>query len=152
MQWFDEFADLEALIAVDPRLYVRYFKGPEHDASGRSLDTESGLELPGLSVNPLNPERWWTRPLGDWVARQLCQYKHLQEGKLRAFRMGVARQSSRLRPRLRTTVGRHRTHRETLGESIGRGGRRYHQKFDAGHGPEDNRIQRHLTIPNPCRR
>ena len=38
-----------------------------------------GIELPGLSANPLRPEAWWTRPLQDWLARQLCQYKHLKD-------------------------------------------------------------------------
>ncbi|GAA1831612.1 DUF6098 family protein [Agromyces salentinus] len=63
----------------DRRLYVRYSEGPDHDLSGGSVDTESGLELPGLSVNPLDPEPWWTRPVEDWLARQLCQYKHLRD-------------------------------------------------------------------------
>jgi hypothetical protein len=45
----------------------------------QSCDYESGLELPGLSVNPLDPEPWWTRPSVDWIARQLCQYRHLKE-------------------------------------------------------------------------
>ncbi len=35
--------------------------------------------MPGLSVNPLTPEPWWTRPLRDWLARQICQYEHLAE-------------------------------------------------------------------------
>ena len=70
---------LEALVAAHPDLHVRYSAGFEQDAGSGSMDTESGLELPGLSVNPLNPEKWWTRPVRDWLARQLCQYKHLQE-------------------------------------------------------------------------
>ncbi|MBW3611065.1 MAG: hypothetical protein KY438_06000, partial [Actinobacteria bacterium] len=47
-----------------------------------SRDYESGLELPGLSTNPLDPEEWWSRPLEDWLSRRLCQYAHLadQEG------------------------------------------------------------------------
>lgn len=61
------------------RLYVRYSEGPGQDFESTSVDTESGLELPGLSVNPLDPEPWWTRPTGDWLARQLCQYKHLRD-------------------------------------------------------------------------
>ncbi len=32
-----------------------------------------------MSVNPLTPESWWTRPLKDWLARQICQYEHLAE-------------------------------------------------------------------------
>ncbi|GAA4170656.1 DUF6098 family protein [Gryllotalpicola koreensis] len=73
----DELAEL--IDATGEPVYVRYSKGPEADASESSIDHESGLELPGLSVNPLNPEEWWTRPMRDWLARQLCQYAHLRE-------------------------------------------------------------------------
>lgn len=38
-------------------LYLRYSRGPEHDDGNPSIDYESGLELPGLSVNPLLPDR-----------------------------------------------------------------------------------------------
>jgi hypothetical protein len=69
--------ELEALVREQPGLHVRYSKGPEHDRAEASIDTESGLQLPGLSVNPLDPEPWWTRPLGDWLARQVCQYEDL---------------------------------------------------------------------------
>jgi len=70
---------LEELVAAHPDLHVRYSEGFEKDAGSGSMDTASGLELPGLSVNPLTPEAWWTRPVRDWLARQLCQYKHLQD-------------------------------------------------------------------------
>ena len=71
--------ELADLVRAEPGLCVRYSAGPEHDSRQRSVDTESGLELPGLSVNPLAAEGWRTRPLADWLARQLCQYKHLAE-------------------------------------------------------------------------
>lgn len=71
--------ELETLVNDSPDLYVRYSRGWDHDREGGSLDTESGIELPGLSVNPLAPELWWSRPPADWLARQLCQYKHLGE-------------------------------------------------------------------------
>lgn len=70
-------SDLVELVRTTPGLFVRYSKGPESD--DRSMDYESGLELPGVSVNRLDPEPWWTRPLEDWVARQLCQYLHLSD-------------------------------------------------------------------------
>ena len=70
----DELCDL----ATDGT-YVRFSKGPEDDADGGSRDYESGLDLPGLSVNPLDPEQWWSRPLQEWLARQICNYVHLQE-------------------------------------------------------------------------
>ena len=72
-------AELAELVATVPDLYVRYSAGPEHDEAQVSRDHESGLEMPGLSVNPLQPEPWWVRPLEDWLARQLCQYAHLQQ-------------------------------------------------------------------------
>ncbi|MHA7263298.1 DUF6098 family protein [Arthrobacter sp. TMN-37] len=74
-----DLAELERLVAAADDVYLRYSKGYEADAGSQSTDTESGLALPGLSVNPLTPEAWWTRPLKDWLARQICQYKHLGE-------------------------------------------------------------------------
>jgi hypothetical protein len=62
-----------------PGVHIRFSKGPEDDRGRTSRDYESGLELPGLSVNPLCPEAWWTRPAEEWYARQLCNYVHLQE-------------------------------------------------------------------------
>jgi hypothetical protein len=64
---------------VDDGVYVRYSKGPEDDVDSTSRDYESGLDLPGLSVNPLRPESWWTRPLDEWLARQICNYVHIAE-------------------------------------------------------------------------
>lgn len=64
---------------VSDELYVRFSKGPVADADNSSRDYESGLELPGLSVNPLHPESWWRRPLEEWLARQICNYAHIQE-------------------------------------------------------------------------
>ena len=75
----EHLAQLAALVRACPGVYVRYSDGPDQDASRHSVDTESGLELPGLSVNPLDAEKWWTRPLEDWLARQLSQYRHLAE-------------------------------------------------------------------------
>jgi hypothetical protein len=59
--------------------FVRFSKGPDRDRGRTSRDYESGLDLPGLSVNPLCPEAWWERPVEDWLARQLCSYVHLME-------------------------------------------------------------------------
>jgi hypothetical protein len=74
-----DLSELEDLVRLGGDVYVRYSKGYEADSGSQSTDTESGLTLPGLSVNPLSPEGWWTRPLKDWLARQICQYKHLGE-------------------------------------------------------------------------
>lgn len=62
---------------VEP-LYVRYSEDPRADVGGRSMDGESGLTLPGLSASPLTPEQWWTRPVEQWVSRQLVKYRHLE--------------------------------------------------------------------------
>lgn len=72
-------AHLAAVVRAWPGLHIRYSDGPDDDSQRTSIDTESGLELPGLSANPLDPEGWWTRPLEEWLARQLTQYRHLAE-------------------------------------------------------------------------
>jgi hypothetical protein len=59
--------------------YVRFSNGPDEDRTTASRDYESGLDLPGLSVNPLQPEDWWQRPLDEYLARQICNYVHLQD-------------------------------------------------------------------------
>ena len=64
---------------VDDDAFVRFSKGPQDDRGANSRDYESGLELPGLSVNPLKPEQWWTRPLEEYLARQICNYAHIKE-------------------------------------------------------------------------
>lgn len=75
----DSLAELASMVRRQPGLHVRYSKGPLEDHGSPSCDYESGLELPGLSVNPLDPEPWWERPIEDWLARQLCNYAHLLE-------------------------------------------------------------------------
>jgi hypothetical protein len=58
-------------------LFVRFSSGLDRDGS---VDHESGLPLPGVSVNPLRPPAWWKGPpLADWVTRQVCAYQHLME-------------------------------------------------------------------------
>jgi hypothetical protein len=72
--------DLAQLVQDNEQLYVRWSKGPEDDASETSRDDLTGVELPGLSANPLHPEDWWgDRPLQLWVARRLYDYVHLEE-------------------------------------------------------------------------
>ena len=70
----DQLCDL-----VAPDAFVRFSKGPQDDRNSTSRDYESGLDLPGLSVNPLHPEDWWTRPEKEWLARQICNYVHIAE-------------------------------------------------------------------------
>src|SRR5687767_1580414 len=73
----DSLEHLCDLVAEDA--FVRYSKGPDDDRRSDSRDYESGLDLPGLSVNPIQPEDWWTRPLEEYLARQICNYAHIQD-------------------------------------------------------------------------
>ena len=75
----DSFAEIGELLRAPEPCHVRHSKGYAVDVASSSVDHESGLELPGLSVNPMDPEPWWTRPWEDWVARQICQYAHLSD-------------------------------------------------------------------------
>jgi hypothetical protein len=131
----DSLAALEAELGA-AALFLRYSEGPAADASGRSIDTESGLELPGLSVNPLDPEPWWTRPTADWLARQLCQYKHLSErnpDRLAWVLQGrVVGRGPDCEPLLVDAEFVARLTDALLAEAE----RRYHERFAAGRGPE----------------
>jgi hypothetical protein len=75
----DRLQDLAEVVNSRQGLYVRFSDGPEDDRSKTSVDYESGLTLPGLSANRLDPPSWWSRSLADWLARQVCQYAHLRE-------------------------------------------------------------------------
>jgi hypothetical protein len=70
---------LAGLLAAGLDVHVRYSAGPEADSKAASKDYESGLELPGLATLALEPPAWWTRPVADWLARQICKYGHLAE-------------------------------------------------------------------------
>lgn len=79
-----EIASLDALVELvmtaEAELYVRFASPAERDGSGGSVDHESGLRLPGLSVNPLRPPSWWRGPPAkQWIARQVRAYQHLQD-------------------------------------------------------------------------
>jgi hypothetical protein len=73
----DSLVDLERMVKQSADFYVRYAEGWDADRERGSKNHESGIEMLALSVNPLSPELCWTRPLTDWLARQLCQFKHL---------------------------------------------------------------------------
>jgi len=130
----DELADA---VRTRSPLYVRYSEGPRHDANGRSVDFESGLELPGLSVNPLAPERWWTRPLNDWLARQLCQYQYLVQKQPERYpwilRGHVVARGPDNEPLLVDIEPIARLSDSVLREAE----QRYRSNFDAGQGPAD---------------
>lgn len=81
----DELADL---LARRRGLYVRWSRGPHADLPElSSRDELTGVELPGLSANPLDVEDWWgERPLRTWAARRLYDYSHLLRVKDRQAR------------------------------------------------------------------
>ncbi|MFC4428416.1 DUF6098 family protein [Citricoccus alkalitolerans] len=130
-------AELESLVGEEGDLYVRYSEGYEADQDGGSIDTESGLELPGLSVNPLRPEPWWTRPATDWLARQLCQYKQLQDKNPDRFAWVLhghcIGRGPDCEPLMTQVVPVARLAQSLLAEAEDV----YRQRFDAGHAPED---------------
>lgn len=87
----DTLTDLDALVGLvrdgseDEPLFVRWSRGPgadlwTGDGPGGSRDSLTGVPLPGLSVNSLAVEPWWSgRPLRLWVARRLYDYRHLRD-------------------------------------------------------------------------
>ncbi|WP_336660728.1 DUF6098 family protein [Leucobacter sp. USHLN153] len=128
--------DLESMLRRYPELHIRYSEGPEADSERGSVDTESGLELPGISVNPLQPERWWFRPVADWLARQVCQYRHLQERNPQRFPWVLTGhfvgRGPDCEPLLKNVVPIARLG----GGAISEAAERYERRFDAGKGPE----------------
>ena len=133
----DTLAELAAVIGTRPTGYVRYSKGSRADAEEKSIDTESGLELPGLSVNPLTPEEWWTRPLVDWLARQVCQYQDLRRKNPQRHPWVVAGRIVARGPDCEPLL----VDGEVIGvlsdDLLEEARRRYEDRFDAGRGPED---------------
>lgn len=80
MPVIDDFDALVDLVSAHDQVFVRYSDGPDKDG-GRSVDYESGAEMPGLSVTSLTPEPWWPRPWADWIARRVCKYADLGDGE-----------------------------------------------------------------------
>ena len=128
--------ELAAAVQRYGRAYVRYSEGPTGDRDA-SVDTESGLTLPGLSVNPLHSEPWWTRPFEDWLARQVCQYRELQEKNPDRFAWVLCGtevgRGPDCEPLLREVIPIARLDGVLLDEAVSR----YETRFRAGHGPED---------------
>ncbi|MFD6096903.1 DUF6098 family protein [Nocardiopsis flavescens] len=132
--------DLRALavLVADPRpLHLRYSDGPDQDAAAVSRDYESGLELPGLSVTPLTPEPWWTRPVEDWLARQVRKYAPLAEedsGRfgwvLRGRTVARGPDHEPLLDRVEPVAG---LSDAVMDEAL----ERYRLRFEAGRGPTD---------------
>lgn len=80
MPTIESLDELARYVLSEPDICVRHSKGPHADRGEPSVDDESGLLLPGLSVVALKPEPWWTRDRRDWIARQLCHYVPLKDG------------------------------------------------------------------------
>lgn len=136
MREIDSLEELAAIVHRG-RFFVRYSEGPDSDAGAGSIDTESGIPLPGLSVNPLTPESWWTRPLEDWLARQVCQYRELSEKNPDRFAWVLTgREVGRgpdCEPLLVEVSPLARLSRTLLDEAE----QVYRSRFHAGRGPED---------------
>ncbi|MHA7207669.1 DUF6098 family protein [Arthrobacter sp. MDT1-65] len=127
-------AELCDLVRAGGTVYLRYSSGFATDCGGTSRDGESGLDLPGLSVNPLTPEAWWTRPLDDWLARQVCQYRHLAKEQERfpwVLTGECVGRGPDSEPLLARVVPLGRLHDDVLQEA----GRVYDERFDAGNRP-----------------
>jgi len=133
----DTLAELETITAATEAVYVRYSKGPRHDAREKSIDTESGLELPGLSVNPLAPEPWWTRPAVDWLARQVCQYQHLRQQNPERHPWIVQGLVVARGPDCEPLLVDVHTIGVLSDRLLDEARQRYAERFDAGRGPED---------------
>lgn len=77
--------ELARLVGDRDDLYIRWSAGPDLDASGRSRDALTGVELPGLSANALAVEPWWGgRSRRIWMARRIYDYQHLRERRDRS--------------------------------------------------------------------
>ena len=72
MRTIDDLDELAELVAREPAVFVRYSRGPDRDY-------QAALDMPGLSVTPVTPEPWWTRPSVEWIARRVCKYLDLAE-------------------------------------------------------------------------
>lgn len=127
MHSLSEIVELERAVG---RLYLRYSRGPDVDATETSRDKESGCLLPGLSVNPVTPEPWWHRAPQEWVARQLCQYAHLWRDGSRGWLLtgAEAGRGPDCEPLLVDVVPLAEISPEALQEAH----RVYHEAFDAG--------------------
>ncbi|MDQ0895834.1 DUF6098 family protein [Agromyces ramosus] len=105
-------------------------------STNRASTSRAASSFPGLSANPLDPQPWWTRPLGDWLARQLCQYKHLRERNpdriAWVLRGRIVARGPDDEPLLRDVEPIARLSAGLLDEAE----RRYEANFAAGLGPE----------------
>jgi hypothetical protein len=128
----DQLDELAEVSVGQPEIYLRYSKGPAADAQKTSRDYESGLDLPGLSVVPLRPPQWWTRPACDWVARQVCRYVQLAEGDPTKCAWALTGDAVGSGPDHEPLVARPRPIAILSPGLIDQARRHYHQHFEVG--------------------
>lgn len=128
---------LAALVADPLPLYLRYSEGPGKDASIVSKDYESGLELPGLSATPLTPEPWWTRPVEDWLARQVRKYASLAEEDSDRYGWALHGRVVARGPDHEPLLDRIEPVARLTGAVMDEALERYRRRFEAGRGPND---------------
>jgi hypothetical protein len=81
--------ELTELARRHPRMFVRWSRGPDADAAGKSSDELTGEPLPGLSANPLGCERpiaW----IGDRVISEAARTVDEQNARWGPLRRGAA--------------------------------------------------------------
>ncbi|MFY1597011.1 DUF6098 family protein [Micromonospora sp. WMMD737] len=125
----DQLVDLLRKATSGEQLYVRWSRGPGLDLSGEhgsgqsSKDALTGIDLPGLSANPLAVESWWgDRPLRLWVARRLYDYCHLRRLRGPAYAPGCWPASSAAGPGQRAAGAVPPTGRVGVGAGAAGGG------------------------------
>lgn len=129
--------ELAAVVGEPGQVYLRHSLGPDADAHQRSRDYESGLELPGLSVVPLCPPAWWTRPVQDWLARQICRYAHLSERDSRRYAWILTGEVAGAGPDSEPLIAGPQPLGRLGDRTLAEARRRYRERFDAGRGSAD---------------
>lgn len=82
--------ELAQLAEQRPRMFVRWSRGPNADASASSADELTGTPMPGLSASSLAVEPWWRdRPMRLWLARRLHDYRRLERDRAPGVRPWV---------------------------------------------------------------
>lgn len=119
-------------VAAQAEIYLRYSRGPEADTGQTSRDYESGLELPGLSVVPLTPPEWWTRPVPDWLARQICKYAHVAASDAGKYAWILTGQVVGMGPDHEPLVAQPRPLATLSDTLIQQAQQHYHERFDVG--------------------
>lgn len=127
-----ELAELADLVSGPEEIYLRHSHGPERDATSGSRDYESGLDLPGLSVVPLRPPQWWTRPLEDWLARQIRKYAYLVECGDGRYAWVLTGRESGMGPDHEPLITDFRPVAELTHDLLATAERHYRERFDTG--------------------